>query len=109
MGKLPQTTPKKTPVTPNVGGSTIVVYDRLDSGLVTLVDHNAEVDEAADNKAAEDAGEEEDEKEGEKTRVSWWSRVGGRAKRQRQRQREVEGFRAIVKRSFSGRGVPLTG
>jgi hypothetical protein len=83
-----------------VGGSIIVVYDRLDSGLVTLVDHNAEADEAADDKAAEDAGEEEDEKEGEKMRVSWWSRVGGRTKRQR--QREVEGFGAIVKHSFSG-------
>jgi len=40
---------KKTPVTPNVGGSIIVVD-------VMLVDHNAEADEAADNKAAEDAG-----------------------------------------------------
>jgi hypothetical protein len=51
---------KKTPITPNVGGSgsIIVVYDRLDGGLVTLVDHNAEADEAGNDrdKAAEDAG-----------------------------------------------------
>lgn len=43
--------------TPNVGGSIIIIVnDKLDGGLVTLVD--AEADEAADDEAAEEEAAE---------------------------------------------------